>query len=328
MVSIQTIHKKDQNIVNFGALNRKVINPEQNTIPSIKNTGLIKPGLEHLKANFLSFGKSPDKPKADTSKIEGFNHFGKETPQVALAKMVEGAISGQAKEWSFIAKPEDGSILCCKLDGKQYNLESVRTDETYEKDGVEYYKMLFNLNIKSPDGNVTTHSLTGDEYSNASDKIEKVVFPLIEKQYGLGEDLELTNVLLNLAEKTVNKEVNWVQVDANIGFGNGLSIEASGAVEGKLPDGTKVHVLEKVKNEIFSISRISFISLEKPGLPPQVIRVGSEKEEETYELFGKAFKLIEKEKELNQDLEEVNQNKGLLKRIIEDFKAGKEPEVQ
>lgn len=251
-----------------------------------------------------------------------------ETPQAALAKMVDGALSGQAKEWSFIAKPEGGSILCCKLNEKQYNLESVRTDETYEKDGAKYYKMLFNLNVKASDGNMTSFPLTGDEYSKASEKVEKVVFPIIEKQYGLGEGLDLTNVLLDLADKTVNKEVNWVQVDATIGFGNGLSIEASGAVEGKLPDGTKVHVLEKVKNEIFSITRTSFISLEKPGMPPQVIRVGSEKEEKAYELFGGAFKLIEKEKELNQALEEVSQNKNLLKQMIEDFKAGKEPEIQ
>ncbi|MEW5818687.1 MAG: AAA family ATPase [Cyanobacteriota bacterium] len=75
----------DQKLLNVWALNKKATNTKSKinnpqTNPVLTNT--IKPSIEHLKANFLSFGKTPDKPKVDTSHLDAINYLDKESSKL------------------------------------------------------------------------------------------------------------------------------------------------------------------------------------------------------------------------------------------------------
>lgn len=286
--------------------------------PEVKN--ITKQALPALTNNpLLLMSVSVDNPSEFlTQSLKAQVLF--ENPVMTLNKVVDAAKTGEAKNWSYMTKPEGGDLYKCNLKGKEYTLESSRTGNTYKKDDKEYYEMAYLLTVKTQGQTDKTSQVAKREYIKVASQLETLIFPQIEAQYGLDKGLEVSGKIAELAKQTLKGDLQWEQIESNVGFGDTLlSINASGAVKTQMSDGTKVTIIEKVEQILFSTTRESFLGLEKEGLPPQLVKIVSKKEEAAYNMLGAAFDILGKEEALNEAQRDVDALKDELQESISRF---------
>lgn len=247
-----------------------------------------------------------------------------ETVQSVIAKLIDGAKSGEAKEWSWMANTNGGSLLSCVMNGKQYKFEAEKTNETYEKeDGNKYYVFKYSLKVGNPENPEKVYTLTQEEANKYiyKDLADDIVLPKIEKQYGLDSGFDTSPITLELARQTLFNEITWEWFQGNVRFGEGLTIKADGAARTKMKDGTDVYVIQKSTGSLFGFDVKTYLGIQKDNLPPQLILISGDKEEKAGELLGMAFKILEKENEFKEGLKQVQEARNQLNEEIGLFKT-------
>lgn len=245
-----------------------------------------------------------------------------------LNQLVNDAKNGKGDKWSYSVKVDGGTQLSCNIDGKEYKLESVSTGKSYVKDGKTHREMNYALVVNTPGEPEKSYPLSKEEFLKATKDLEEVAYPIIEKQYGLDKGLDATNIILDLATKTIDKDITWEQLDSQMGIGKDALLEAVAQIQTILPDETKITITQAIANNIFSRTVKNYIGLEKPGLPPQTFMIGSETEKESFEFLATGLALDAKEQELLKGMQEIKMyltlidgEKEKVKESIERFKT-------
>jgi len=200
-------------------------------------------------------------------------------------------------------KPTDFSFI---LDNDNVNI-------TFKHNGNQYTFVLDSDNKTAKvkvESSTDVQTYTYGELDNVPSDVEKLTklfAPEAKAKYNLGDDLDCSNVLLDLADKTVNGGLEW-----KINQGG-----TDGSMAATLPDGTKYEV--KVYSGFLSSSK--YFSIQKPGLPPVQVAISNGAEESAFELLGKKLELDQKEQEIQEATKQVAQERQELKDKIAEAKA-------
>jgi len=217
------------------------------------------------------------------------------------------------QECSVKVNPEGGGTFSTKVNDKTYNFIS-----SYED-----HKLVYSLEVKQDNSEEAQKINLSEEDGNKLNAIiEEKIYPIIEKQYGFGKGLDTSNILIDLAEKSLKNELVWEEGPTDIDF-----ISISQSITTELPDKTKIYLAEKIG--IFS-DNSTYLGIQKPGLPLQFLAISgdNEKEQEAATLLGYVFKVEYKEKELDeqekviaQTREQCKEAREQIKQYIDEFKA-------
>jgi hypothetical protein len=204
----------------------------------------------------------------------------KETSASALSKMVQAALTGKGKCWTYIIKPAGGDLLYCQYDNQEFYLERVVFEPIAKFEEYIYTKDSYTLIYKDSATALQVFDLSAEEYFKVREKIDAMVKPIIERHYSLNNDLGLTRLFDALIHQTVELKLDWKRVDITLKFRGELAFDVTDAYSTELNGATKIVLLPK--NESRPVACM-YISAE--GKPAQLLKVSTQKEYEKYRVL-------------------------------------------
>jgi hypothetical protein len=214
--------------------------------------------------------------------IENFRKF--ENATTELSKMIQSAINARAKNWTYMALPENGHLISCQIEDKSYILKKTNTllIEKEEKT----LKTIYSLTINNELNTEKHYRLTKKEYDIVVSKINKVIMPVIERYFAIGQGFNLSGVFTFLIKQAGEGKLQCSKSSSRIDFQNGYTITVSNSVEAYIDDKKKLVIFERPAALIDKKSEL-FVCLEISDRPKQLIRPETELELELYYIFKK-----------------------------------------
>lgn len=285
-------------------------------------TGLSVPRLAQQPPRFAAAGENSTlrqgisqefKSSAPTSALKAYTLlFGAKVSSVPLQQHLANNPTELAKvtNWSMLIVPGDGIYLKGEHNGVKFSLEAIpekkKEEPTYQ----------FTV---SENGSESTTPLTKEQYDSLQEKFSAQADKKIGEAYGLGTGFDVTQWVVKLADMTFNNQIEWTGGEQNLTFG-GIIPGFHAAMTGTV-DGVKVTLMERSN----FLSSSSYIGLEKPGFPPQILAVSGETEQEAAEVFGMVQKLLRSEVEVEENYktqkQELAQAREEVTRQLSELKA-------
>lgn len=209
------------------------------------------------------------------------------------------------------------SSLYGELDGKKFLLTSEHTGDDFKRtpkgkeEPREYDYYNCHYGEQDGEGKAWQVDVVKRTYDRVMDKLMKVAQPKIEAAIGAGNDLDITGVLLDLAQKTA-QGLKWEEKSdqpkpTGIGEALGQALEKvfkpQGAITARELDGTRYTIT--LQSTGFLGASAYFLTVQKPEQPPQTVIIGSDREKEAFELFNKVAETFEEENKIHGEIKQI-----------------------
>jgi len=184
----------------------------------------------------------------------------------------------RVKDWSFKLNPGKSHTLSGKLNGKKFEVVTIYGDGKNQHE------------LRTKNGDVL--QLCEKQYAQLYKTLLPVADQKVGEQYGLGKGGDSTRLLVQLADETFHRKINWKTIPSKLNF-DGIVLDMSAAMQAVV-DGLKVTIMEK--------AGICYVGLQKPHCPAQLLFAGGKSETEAAAALGVVRRLFLKTEKITEVL--------------------------